>query len=176
MIRNSKDNSAEPPKRGGSENSVGTRNTLGMLFNELKKGPWVALAAWVPGPLIALINLWQGLFQHLTIFSNPDWQKQADATSLAVSVVVAAVVSVIWADKTKDTKERLARLYLYGFLCLGVFCGLCHFGFLNLPIEPPLYGIIQATWEFAYVCMISAMVVSVTFAALYNLPNENRTT
>jgi hypothetical protein len=163
VIRSSsKDNSTEPPKRGGSESSG----------DQLKKGPWAALAAWVPGPLIALINQWLGIFQHLTIFSNPDWQKQADATSLAVSVVVAAVVCAIWADKKKETKERFAKLYLYGFLWLGVFCGLCHFGFLNFPIEPPLYGIVQAAWEVAYVFMIAAMVVAVTFAALYKLPTS----
>lgn len=119
----------------------------------------------VPGPLLAWVNKWLALLDHLTLFSNPSWLA-ADRNAAALSVPAVLLVALLCQHQGRVPLLRALRRAVTAvatglLLCAGIRL------FLSLPpARPELDDALGMVWETLYVLTIMTITVSITIALL----------
>jgi hypothetical protein len=126
---------------------------------------WKTISSFTPGAALTFVNAWLAPFQKLTIFSNPDWQQIGDNSAVAVSVFIAAVVSIVCRNSARPRLLLAVRTCLILTFIFLVACAGFHF-YLSYPYPRPQVEILELIWLGTYVLMIGSMITTVVFTAL----------
>ena len=129
------------------------------------RSPWRVLLDAIPGPLVAWVMKWIGIFDQITIIANPSWT-DADGNAIAFSVPLVLISLYIGEGRSK---RWFSRALLITFSCLGacfVACFLLKLYLDKPPAQPVLDHALGLIWEALYIIFIVSIVLAITFAVL----------
>jgi hypothetical protein len=125
---------------------------------------WKTIGTVVPGPAVLLAGKWIDLFSatHLTY---PNWQEDADLIALAVSAVVAVILSIALKDSSKALLKTLIWIGLVLVLAGLATCWAIWFH-LGTPMQPVDASWFQNVWQGVYIVTMVVLVATITVSAL----------
>lgn len=121
----------------------------------------------LPGPAVALANLWIEPLCRLTVFAHPDWCETANATAAALSAIVVVSGGVLYFRDRRDNRVGKWAAYSLALGCVLAIVCLIHYAVLSWGMPRTRAEILQNTWFFSYLTMVFALELLAGFIFLH---------
>ena len=118
------------------------------------------LRDWFPGPAVLFCSQWLGLFSK-TQLAHPVWEVSASDLALAISAVVAVILSLLWRGLPQNSLRRRASWFaILGITGLAT-CWILYV-LLGRGMASETASVLQEIWKVAYVVAMVSLVSSIT--------------